>query len=119
MTPEPVQAPASPEADEPETSAPAAPPKPAAKAGKATNAPAAPAAPAAKPKAPAAPAGQDPHDTAPVPCTACRTEPQPGSGDCYPRGEAKVMVCGPVQTGIPILRPGQSMGTPTPPSQTH
>ncbi|MFH9354128.1 hypothetical protein [Kitasatospora sp. NPDC017646] len=76
---------------------------------------------AAKPKAPAAPAGQDPHDAAPVPCTNCRTEPQPGSGDCYPRGEAKVMVCGPVQTGIPILRPGQSTGTPTPgwPDHTH
>ncbi|MFI9160762.1 hypothetical protein [Kitasatospora aureofaciens] len=71
--------------------------------------------------APVAPARQDPHDTAPVPCTNCRTEPQPGSGDCYPRGEAKVMGCGPVRTGIPILRPGQSAGTPTPgwPTHTH
>ncbi|MFD8704231.1 hypothetical protein ACFV1W_16665 [Kitasatospora sp. NPDC059648] len=133
LTPAPAEVPASPsptaeptatpEPDEPGTAAPAAPRRPATKGAAAPAAPAgaAGAAGAAKPKAPAAPARQDPHDMAPVPCTDCRTEPQPGSGDCYPRGEAKVMVCGPIQTPTPILRPGQSIGTPTPgwPNHTH
>ncbi|MFF2081345.1 hypothetical protein ACFVXG_42070 [Kitasatospora sp. NPDC058162] len=116
-TAEPVAAPATEEPAEPDTSAPAAPRKPTAKA---VQAPAAkpqggapaPAPAPAKPKAPAAPAGQDPHDLAPVPCTNCRTDPQPGSGDCYLRGEAKVMVCGPVQMGTPLPRRPDPAFTP-------
>ncbi|MEV7598663.1 hypothetical protein AB0O91_14900 [Kitasatospora sp. NPDC089797] len=106
------------------STAPAGSRKPAAKA------PAAPAAPkpqgaggASKPKAPAAPAGQDPHDIAPVPCTECRTVPQDPDPQhtCIHDAAGVVLTCTPTQVGTPILRPGQSMGTPTPgwPTHTH
>ncbi|MFJ9691885.1 hypothetical protein [Kitasatospora sp. NPDC101183] len=95
-TPQPVQTAAAPtDADEPEPSTPPATRKPAPRPAS-----------TAKPKAPPA---QDPHDIAPVPCTVCETKPQPGSGDCYPRGAGQVMVCGPVQTGRPV-EPSRSPG---------
>ncbi|MEV7183634.1 hypothetical protein [Kitasatospora sp. NPDC093102] len=60
---------------------------------------------------------------APVPCTDCQTKPQqPDSqATCIHDAAGRLLTCSPVQTGIPILRPGQSMGTPTPgwPDHTH
>ncbi|MFJ6774146.1 hypothetical protein ACIQOV_24870 [Kitasatospora sp. NPDC091257] len=50
--------------------------------------------------------------------TAEESDPQ---GKCFHDSAGRIITCGPVQTGIPILRPGQTMGTPTPgrPNHTH
>ncbi|MFJ9440811.1 hypothetical protein ACIRRH_02940 [Kitasatospora sp. NPDC101235] len=121
--PEPAPAPASasvePEAEEPGSSAPTAARKPTAKA-EATPASKPQGAPAGKPKAPAA---QDPHNLAPTACTDCHSNPQEPDPQhtCIHDAAGRLITCSPVQTGIPILRPGQSMGTPTPgwPDHTH
>ncbi|MET8626773.1 hypothetical protein ABZW30_23945 [Kitasatospora sp. NPDC004669] len=122
-TPEPVPASAEPAADEPGGDAPTATRKPA------TKAPAAPAAPAAKSQGdaaaakPKAPSGIAPHNEPPVACTDCATKRQGPDPDatCIHDAAGKVLTCSPTQVGTPILRPGQSMGTPTPgwPDHTH